>query len=96
MILKKIIKICRKNNSIAGYNGFVSISKLFFDIDLGKGDNAITDEMCLTKARNLVDELINKWDLDPFYIQPWFSGRGYHIITPDFLVFNLGLTLLRM
>ena len=80
-----------ENNSIAGYNGSVSISKLFFDIDLGKGDNAITDEMCLTKARNLVDELVNKWDLNPFYIQPWFSGRGYHIITPDFFGFQSGI-----
>ena len=83
-------KYAEEKKSIAGYDGSVSISKLFFDIDLGKGETAITDDMCLTKARNLVDELINKWELTPEYIQPWFSGRGYHIITPDFFGFGSG------
>ena len=81
-------KYAKEHKSVAGFDGPVSISKLFFDIDLGKGKTAITDEMCLKKARNLVDELINKWDLEPHFIQPWFSGRGYHIVTPDFFGFG--------
>jgi len=79
-----------EKKSIAGYDGSVSISKLFFDIDLGKGEDAITDEMCLNRARSLVKELQTKWGLEDKYIQPWFSGRGYHIITPDFFGFGDG------
>jgi hypothetical protein len=79
-----------EKKSIAGYDGSVSISKLFFDIDLGKGEEAITDEMCLNRARQLVVELQTRWGLEDKYIQPWFSGRGYHIITPDFFGFGIG------
>ena len=52
------VEYVKEKKSVSGYNGSVSISKLFFDIDMGKG----TENMCLTKARNLVDELINGWD----------------------------------
>jgi len=80
------VEYAKEKKSVAGYHGTVSISKLFFDIDLGTG----TTSMCLNKARNLVDELINGWDLEPQYIQPWFSGKGFHIITPDFFGFGIG------
>ena len=80
------VEYVKEKKSVSGYSGSVSISKLFFDIDMGKG----TENMCLTKARNLVDELVNGWDLDPQYIQPWFSGKGFHIITPDFFGFGVG------
>ena len=76
----------KKNNTVANYSGPVSISRLFFDIDIGNG----TEKECLNKARDLVEELINKWDLNQYYIQPWFSGSGFHIITPDFFGFGEG------
>lgn len=76
----------KENKSVANYNGPVSISKLFFDIDIGDG----TEEECLNKARNLVNELMHRWSLEEYHVQPWFSGAGFHIITPDFFGFGKG------
>ena len=80
------VDYAKKNQTVANYQGSVSISRLFFDIDLGKNGG----KTCINKARNLVDELVNKWDLEPQFIQPWFSGKGFHVITPDFFGFGTG------
>jgi len=58
------------------------LDRIIFDID--KNNNS--DEVCKSNAINLVEDLLNIVGLESIRI--WFSGTGYHIITPDLFGFK--------
>jgi hypothetical protein len=71
-------------NSIKGYIGNSGLEKLIFDFD----KKELSDAALLGKIQYFVKELIDDWLLPSNSIKVWFSGRGYHITTPDFFRFG--------
>ena len=66
------------NGTIRSYNGTYAIDKITFDID--KGANSEEEVISLIRyfTENLADMHVEK-----DWIQPWFSGRGFHIDIPN-------------
>jgi len=88
---QEVAEYLKTRKSIARFDGMCYLDKLTFDID--KGDN--TDEHTLTVARIFVKNLVDNWLKDLDHVQCWFSGRGYHFVTPDFFGFTPSPTLHR-
>ena len=80
-----------QKGTIAGYSGNYYLSEIVMDIDKGEGSNADV----LEKARSFVEVLSKKHHIPDEYIQPWFSGTGYHIVIPDVFGFEPSATLPR-
>ena len=81
---EKILEHMKIRKTTAGFIGKFGIDKILFDIDLRE----VTDDKRLFVARNLVSELIDEWLLPKESIAIWYSGRGYHITTPNFFGFE--------
>ena len=80
----QLLSHIEKSNTVKGFSGTYYIDKIIFDIDKSDDD----DERTLEKARQFVEDLIVKYQLPDSYVQPWFSGTGYHIIIPDVFGFK--------
>lgn len=79
----EIIDWTKNGKTIKGYPGTYALDTIVFDIDKGNKTDADT----LSMARELVKQLSDEW-IDQECIWPFFSGRGYHITTPDFFGFT--------
>ena len=77
-----ILEHVKDNKTVANYKGIQSLDKILFDIDKkDDGDNAILDTL------ELVNELIEeKAEEDQIHV--WFSGRGFHVVIPDYYGFE--------
>ena len=73
-----------ETHSIKDFKGIYSLSRIIFDID--KKDDS--NEECLNRTRQFVERLKQDFELEEYYIQPWFSGTGYHVQTPDIFGFT--------
>ena len=76
---EEILKHFEIRKTIKNYRGNYYLDQIILDID--KGDN--TDEHTHEKTKDVIDRMINEYELDPNSIKPWFSGTGYHIAIPD-------------
>ncbi len=81
---KGLMAHMERRGTIAGYSGNFYINDIVMDIDKGDGSNA----QVLEKARTFVLLLTQKHHIPDDYIQPWFSGTGYHIVIPDVFGFE--------
>lgn len=72
--------------SIAGYSGTYYLDKLIFDLD--DHENKLNFLTYKSYVLNFVEQLMEDWELSEDSIRIWFSGRGYHIETPDFFGFH--------
>lgn len=80
----KILEHMQNYKTVRSYKGNYYIDQITLDIDK-KTD---TDEYTLERARTLLELLKQKYDLDDYEIQPYYSGRGYHIVIPDYFKFT--------
>ena len=76
---KEILKHFEIRKTIKNYRGKYYLDQIILDID--KGDN--TDEHTHNNTKDVIDRMINEYEIDPNSIKPWFSGTGYHIAIPD-------------
>ena len=81
MFDEALVKHLEEHHTIKGFEGRHYLDRILFDID----KSANTDEVTLERVRILVDELMSDWTDQ---IEVWFSGTGYHVITPDFFGFE--------
>lgn len=65
--------------SIKGYKGTVYCDQIILDIDKGQD----TIDHLVDRVRKFIDLLIGQYKFPDNYIQPYFSGSGYHIKIPD-------------
>jgi len=72
---EEVLKHFEIRKTIANYRGKHYLPHITFDIDKGEA----SDEDLLTYVRMFIEDL----ELDEEYIQPWYSGRGYHIVVPN-------------
>lgn len=86
---EEVIAHIKKTGSIAGYGGALSLDRILFDIDQGERDPHGTLEL----ARSFVATLRDEFDIPAEAIQPFFSGRGYHIVIPEIFGFTPGPAL---
>jgi|15BtaG_2_1085339.scaffolds.fasta_scaffold00247_18 hypothetical protein len=68
--------------SIKDYKGVYALDRILFDFDIKDDGNALVKEV-LNFHSALIERGANK-DL----IQIWFSGRGFHVIIPDYYGFE--------
>ena len=84
-----IVDYVIKTNTVSDYKGVQSIDKIVLDIDLAgenSGDKTRLDVLALVrlmKAKSIPED----------YLQLWFSGRGFHIHTPNIYGFKKGLDI---
>ena len=83
------LKVYKTVSSYKGNKYFSSNAPILFDIDKGN----LTEKALLESVRNFVKELKEDWELNNDEIVIWFSGRGFHIQTSDFLGFEEGKAL---
>ena len=81
---EKIIEHFNVRKSVKGYIGICGLEKIIFDFDKGES----SDDALLDRVRYFLKELIEEWKLPEESIRPWYSGRGYHITTPNFFSFE--------
>lgn len=81
---EKIIEHIQVYKTVRSFKGKYYLDELVLDIDK-KTD---TDEYTLERARTMIEYLKQKYDLDDYEIQPYYSGRGYHIVIPDYYHFQ--------
>lgn len=81
---KRLPEHLETNKSARGFIGKLSLQSYIFDIDKNKE----SDEFTLQRARQFADELITNWKLDEESTAFYFSGTGYHILTPNFFGFE--------
>jgi archaellum biogenesis ATPase FlaH len=75
---KTAIDCFKQDGSIKAYKGLYGIDKITFDIDKGqKTDNQLSDLM------KYFIETLTDMHVDKTCIQPWFSGRGFHVDIPN-------------
>lgn len=80
---EEMLEHMKIRKTVKGYKGKYYLDRLLFDIDKSS-DN---DEGVLRRAKMFIEKLYD-WKLDEDNIQIWYSGRGYHIVTPDFFGFK--------
>ena len=78
-----IVSYVEKTHSVSGFKGNYYLPYLIYDIDVKEK----TNEETLVKVYELLDKLENKWEVNYENIVIYFSGRGYHIVTPDIFGF---------
>jgi archaellum biogenesis ATPase FlaH len=81
---KDIIEHIQVYKTVRSFRGKYYINEIVLDVDK-KTD---TDEYVLDRARIMVESLKQKYDLYDQEIQPYYSGRGYHIVIPDYFRFT--------
>ena len=69
----------QKFESIKGYQGVFYCDEIILDIDKGKD----TIDHLVDRLRKFIDLLIGQYKFPEDYIQPYFSGSGYHVRIPD-------------
>jgi hypothetical protein len=80
---EEMLEHMKIRKTVKGYQGKYYLDRLLFDID----KSSDTDEGVLKRTKMFIDKLYD-WKLDEDNIQIWYSGRGYHIVTPDFFGFK--------
>ena len=76
--------------SIANFKGVHSLDEIILDYDLGN----LTDSQLLELVRFAVQEdMINHYTIPQDWIQPWFSGTGFHVHLPNLFGFLPSTTL---
>ena len=70
--------------TVKSFKGKCYLDRIILDID--KGDNS--DEYVLDRTRESIRNMIDGLEIPESYIQPWFSGSGYHIHLPDIFGFE--------
>ncbi len=81
---EEAVKHFEIRKTIKNFKGIRYFNKVILDID--KGVNS--DEKFLNDVRTLIFELDTTLKIPLDIIQPWFSGRGFHIILPDIFGFE--------
>jgi len=79
-----ILEHLKTYKTVTGFKGTYYLKQILFDIDAGVDTPQFTHD----RAKALINTLIEDWDLTEDHILPWFSGRGFHIVTPDFFGFS--------
>ena len=74
----------KTNGSVKGFEGVYYLENIIFDIDRGRG----TDDWVLTQTQGFITKLLDNYKIPENYIQPWFSGNGYHVSIPDVFHFS--------
>jgi hypothetical protein len=70
--------------TVKSFKGKCYLDRIILDID--KGENS--DEYVLERTRESIRNMIGGLEIPENYIQPWFSGRGYHIHLPNIFGFE--------
>jgi hypothetical protein len=83
---EEILEHLKIYKSVRSFKGSYYLDQIVFDIDAGVDSDQFVHE----RAKAFVDGLINDWNLSEEHIRAWFSGRGFHIVTPDFFGFSPG------
>ena len=87
---KEILEHMKINKTVKMFKGKQYLRNIIFDIDKGK----LTEKVMLESVQYFILEtLMNEWELGKEHIQPFFSGRGFHIHTSDFFGFKDGIKL---
>lgn len=81
---EEILEHLKIRKTIRSYKGLYYLDRIVFDIDIGTDSNNYVHE----RAKGFIHSLIEDWELSEDHIRAWFSGRGYHIVTPDFFGFK--------
>lgn len=81
---EEIVRHFEIRKTIKNYRGKYYLNQIILDID--KGQN--TDEHTHEKTKDVIDRMINEYEIHPDAIKPWFSGTGYHIAIPDIFGFE--------
>ncbi|MBC8553716.1 MAG: AAA family ATPase [Candidatus Brocadiales bacterium] len=74
---KDLVDHFRIRRTIKLFKGKYYLPYILFDIDKGEANDA---DLLI-----YVNQFIEELDLPEEHIQPWFSGRGYHIVVPNLL-----------
>jgi hypothetical protein len=81
---REILDHLKIRKTVRSYRGKYYLDRIVFDIDIGTDSNGHVHE----RAKGFVHSLIEDWGLSEDHIRAWFSGRGFHIVTPDFFGFK--------
>ena len=77
-----ILDHVKENKTVSNYQGVQSIDRILFDIDK-KEDGSVA----LYNTSKFIDELHDK-EVSYEAISLWFSGRGFHVVIPDYYNFE--------
>ena len=75
--------------TVKSFKGKCYLDRIILDID--KGSNS--DEYVLERTRECIRNMIDGLEIPEAWIQPWFSGSGYHIHLPDIFGFEASKNL---
>ena len=76
--------------SIANFKGVYHIDEIILDYDLGN----LAEEQLLELVRFAIHEdMLNHYTIPKEWIQPWYSGTGFHVTLPDLFGFTPSTTL---
>jgi hypothetical protein len=81
---ESILEHLKTYKTVKTFQGNYYLKQILFDIDPGTNTQQHTHD----KAKAFVHTLLDEWNLSEEHILPWFSGRGFHIVTPDFFGFK--------
>ena len=70
--------------TVKSFKGKCYLDRIILDID--KGGN--TNEYVLDRTRECIRNMIDGLEIPEDWIQPWFSGTGYHIHLPNIFGFE--------
>jgi hypothetical protein len=70
--------------TVKSFKGKCYLDRIILDID--KGDNS--DEYVLERTQQSIRNMIDGLEIPEDYIEPWFSGSGYHIHLPPIFRFE--------
>lgn len=85
---KTILDHFRVLKSVASFKDVCYIEKLVFDIDCHKGDLVKDLKDGVLRTIELISQLSEMTGTSQYSIPIWFSGRGFHLQTPDFFNFK--------
>lgn len=81
---EEILEHMKIKKTVHSYRGKYYIKEICFDIDKSVNSDIFTKN----RAVEFIKDLIDDWKIPLPFIKIWFSGRGYHIITPNFFGFQ--------
>lgn len=81
---EEVLEHMKIRKTVKGYKGKYYVDKLIFDIDKGSD----SDDFVRNRVKAFFEKLVDDWKLSENMIGIWFSGRGYHITTPDIFGFE--------
>lgn len=88
---EELLEHFKIRKSISGYRGVQYVNTIILDLDKGTD----TAEALLERVKAFVKHLLDDYQISREYIQPWFSGNGYHIELAELFNFNPGKQLAR-